>query len=248
VAHPGVCGYPDAASAGAHGTLAAYTGPTTITTAGAVIHDVSITSCLVVTAPNVTFRNVLIACNGQPYLVDNGAIRDGAHAYDTGVMSFDHVTLVCTGNGGTAIGEARIAAVAVDISKCENGFDIDTNISLIDSYLHDLLLDGNAHTDGVQLWPGANNITYRHNTVLAQGDTSAFITGGNNANVVITGNLVDGGAYTIYCAGDIGVMSGNRFGPIGPNHTAPWGHTDNCGNMTSSDNIEDSTGQPALIN
>src|SRR6185369_3159844 len=90
VAHPGACGYPDAVSAGAHGTLAAYTGPTTITTAGTVIHDVSITTCLVVTAPNVTFRNVSIACtNPTPYVVDNGTVRGGQDAYDTGVTSFD---------------------------------------------------------------------------------------------------------------------------------------------------------------
>ena len=247
VADPVRCGYPDATSAGAHGQLAAYTGPTTITVAGAVIHDVAITSCIVVNAPNVTFRNVSIACNGQPYLVDNGVVRGGQDAYDTGLTSFDHVTLVCTGHGGTAIGEARILAVAVDITACENGFDIDDTITLTDSYLHDLLLDGSAHTDGVQVWPGASNIVYRHNTVLAQGDTSAFITGGSNNGYTIVDNLLDGGAYTAYCAGDRGVLSNNRFGPIGPNHTAPWGHTTDCGNMTASGNIEDTTGLPAPI-
>ena len=247
VADPGVCGYPDAVSAGAHGTLAAYTGPTTITTAGTVIHDVAIASCLVVNAPNVVFRNVSIACNGQPYVVDNGVVRGGTDAYDTGVTSFDHVTLICTGHGGTAIGEARIVAVAVDITACENGFDIDTDITLTDSYLHDLLLDSSAHTDGVQVWPGGNNIVYRHNTVLAQGDTSAFITGGSNAVYTIVDNLLDGGAYSVYCSGNHGVLTGNRFGPIGADHTAPWGHTTDCTAMTASGNIEDATGLPAPI-
>jgi hypothetical protein len=246
LADPGRCGYPDAASAGAHGTLAAYTGPTTINTAGLVIHDVSIMSCIVVNAPNVTFRNVRFAAD-CPYVIDTGVKRGGNDAYDVGTTTFDHVTVICTGNSGTAIGEARITALNVDISLCENGFDLDNIITVQDSYIHDLLLNDVAHADGIQVWAGANNVVLRHNTFLVQGDTSAFITGGTDPGLIITDNLLDGGAYTIYCANGTGQLTNNRFGPIGPNHTAPWGHTTDCLNMTRSGNIEDTTGLPALI-
>lgn len=247
LADPGRCGYPDANSAGAHGTLAAYTGPTTITTAGTVISDVSINGCITLMAPNTTFRNVRISCSSGGYAVDTPHNGATGPAYSDGVNSFDHVTIVCTGHGGTAIGEARILAVGVDISGCENGFDLDDTITLADSYIHDLLLDSVAHSDGIQVWAGARNVVLRHNTFLVQGDTSALITGGNNPGLVIADNLLDGGAYTVYCSNNTGNLTNNRFGPIGPNHTAPWGHTTDCGNMTAGGNIEDTTGLPAPI-
>ena len=246
VANPGVCGYPDATTTGAHGTLAPYTGPLNITVAGTVIQDVSITGCVTLMAPNTVFRNVRIAADCS-YLVDTPHNGATGPAYSSGVNSFDHVTLFCTGHGGTAIGEARILALNVDISGCENGFDLDDTITLQDSYIHDLLLDGTAHSDGIQVWAGATHVTLRHNTFLVQGDTSAFITGGLDPGLVIADNLIDGGAFGVYCASGTGELTGNRFGPIGPNHTAPWGHTSDCGNMTASGNIEDTTGLPALI-
>lgn len=198
---------------------------------------------MVITATNVTFRNVRIAADCF-YLFDNGTVRDGRHAYDVGTTTFDHVTLICTGHGGTAIGEARITAIAVDISLCENGFDIDTTLTLTDSYVHDLLLDGSAHTDGVQVCCHGANVVLHHNTMLVQGDTSALIVDGGNPGLAITDNLLDGGAYTIYCMGNTGQLTGNRFGNLGPNHTAPWEHADQCQNMTRSGNVLDADNSP----
>jgi hypothetical protein len=243
-ANPGACGFPDAASTGAHGNLVALTGNMTVSTAGAVVHDVAIAGCVTVTAPNVTFRNVRITCGSGGYIVDNGTVRSAGSAYNTGIMTLDHVTLICSGHGGTAVGEARVHAVAVDISRCENGFDIDTVVTVADSYIHDLLLDPVAHTDGIQVWPGASDITFQHNTVLVVDDNAAFTTGGNNARVAITGNLLDGGSFTVYCAGDAGQLTGNRWGPIFPGTGFPAGYTDRCANMTRTGNVSDVTGLP----
>lgn len=247
LAQPSACGFPDATNTGASGSLVAMSGDMIITSPGAVIHDVAISGCVRVDAPNVTFHNVRITCASGGYSVDNGVVRGGNDAYDTGTTTFDHVTIACPTAGGTAIGEARIHAVAVNLSGCENGFDLDTEIVLEDSYVHDLAKGGTTHSDGIQVWAGATNVVLRHNTMLVVGDTSAFITGGRDPGLVITNNLLDGGAYTIYCAGNTGQLTDNRFGPIFPGTGFPAGHTTDCTSMTASGNVEDATGNPAPI-
>lgn len=248
-AAPGACGFPDATSTGAHGTLATYTGPSTITTPGLTIHDVSITKCLVVTAPNVSFRNVRIACNGQPYLVDNGTVRDGAHAYDVGQMAFDHVTLICTGGAGTAIGEARVIAIAVDISGCENGFDLDTFLDVEDSYIHDMAHGGSLHTDGAQIWPGATNILVRHNSILMCCLDNSTLTIGHDGETPVTAsivsNLLVGGNFIVYCHFGSGELTSNRWGSLhSTDGNAPFGYTADCDGLTRSGNVLDATGAP----
>jgi len=260
VAHPGACGYPDAVSAGAHGTLAAYTGPLTISAAGTVVHDVTIAGCLLITGANTVLRNVVINCQTPGYVVDT----QGA-AFISGETSFDHVTVVCPPamHGGTAFGEQHLIAVAVDISHCENGFDADGDVSVTDSYIHDMFKGDSVapapHTDGIQVWPATSTsgpIVWRHNTVLMHDDNATFTSGSPNdptfghgiqSVLTIVNNLLDGGSYTVYCSGNTGSLTDNRFGPLGANHTAPWEHADSCGNMTSSGNIEDTTGLPAAI-
>ncbi len=253
-AHPGACGFPDAASTGAHGTLAPYTGPLRITTAGTVIADVTINGCVRVDAINVTFRNVRIACGPGPgfYLLDNGVVRGGNDAYDVGTTTLDHVTFDCLGSGATAVGEARITATALDIGGgCENGFDIDRQVSVTDSYIHNLTQSGSFDSDGIQVWPGAGNVVWRHNTVLTCcGDNSAMITGRPDGthpqiNLTIDNNLMTGGNYTVYCQGNTGSLTNNRFGPLASSGATPFGYTSECAGLARSGNVLDTTG--ALI-
>jgi hypothetical protein len=251
VADPGGCGFPDASTTGPRpGTaLNRYTGPTKIVTAGTVIQNVTL-GCLEIDAANVTIRNAVIECDNSSYAVLTGAV-----ANTTGVTTVDHVRLVCTGHGGTAFGDHRMAISFVDISHCENGGDADMNFSITESYIHDMFKGDSVipepHTDGIQVWPGAPNIVFSRNTVLVHDDNSAFTAGppggGPVAQLTIDDNLFDGGSYTAYCSSNAGSLSGNRFGPIGPNHTAPWGHTDSCATMTRTGNIEDATNQPISL-
>jgi hypothetical protein len=248
VADPGACGFPTASTTGppAGVTLANYTGPSRITKAGTRIENVR-TGCLEIAAPDVTIHNAVIQCDNSSYAVSTIGAAD-----TTGMTTVDHVRLVCTGHGGTAFGDNRMAISFVDISRCENGGDADATFSITDSYIHDMF-HGDAvapdpHTDGIQVWPGAPGIVFSRNTVLVRGDNAAFTAGrpegGVVAHLTVEDNLFDGGSYTVYCADNAGSLSGNRFGPIGPNHTAPWGHVDRCATMTRTGNIEDATNQP----
>jgi hypothetical protein len=116
----------------------------------------------------------------------------------------------------------------VEITHCENGFDINQNVLVEDSFIHDLYTDSINHMDGAQFgcghWapgysgsscasgyaPGVLNVTFRHNTIYAisasgQFGTSAIIsnrTPNVDHNVLIEDNLMAGGAYTLYCDQD----------------------------------------------
>lgn len=247
--HPGACGYPDATTAGAHGSLPAYTGALKFTTAGMSVHDVTITGCPVISAQNVTFTNVVIHCNAhQSYVVDTQGAADSG-----GVTTMNHVTVVCGPgmHGGTAFGDNFLVVKAADISGCENGGDADNVFTLTASYIHDMFLGDDVatdpHTDGIQVWPGASNIVFTGNTVLMTGANATFTSGfpaGTVAHLKVEGNLLVGGSYIVYCANNVGTLSNNRFGPTFLGTGYPAGYTSNCGSMTRAGNVADPTGLP----
>jgi hypothetical protein len=261
-AHPGQCGFPDATSTGAHGNLVAYTGSLTFSTTGATIHDVIINGCPVVTARNVAFSNVVINCNShQAYVMETAGAADTG-----GTTTVDHVTVVCGANmhGGTAFGDERMTARAVNISHCENGFDANEYFIVTDSYIHDMFKgDSTApdpHTDGIQVWPATSTsgpILFNHNTVLMVNDNATFTSGSPNdptfghgvqAMLTIDSNLLDGGSFTVYCSGNKGSLSNNRFGPIFPGTGFPAGYTSGCSTMGArSGNIADVSGAPIPV-
>ena len=212
------------------------------------------------TARNVTFTNVVINCNShQSYVMETAGAADTG-----GTTTVDHVTVVCGAgmHGGTAFGDERMTAKAVDISHCENGFDANEYFIVTDSYIHDMFKgDSTApdpHTDGIQVWPATSTsgpILFNHNTVLMVNDNATFTSGSPNdptfghgiqAMLTIDGNLLDGGSFTVYCSGNKGSLSNNRFGPIFPGTGFPAGYTSGCSTMGSrSGNVADVSG--ALI-
>jgi hypothetical protein len=243
VANPARCGFPSASTTGppASVALTAYKGPSTVTTAGTVIQNVTM-GCIEIAASNVTIRNAVITCDNSSY-----AVLTSGSADSTGVTTVDHVRVVCTGHGGTAFGDNRMAISYADVSHCENGGDADNNFSITYSYMHDMFKGDSVapapHTDGIQVWPGAQNIVFSHNTILMWDDNAAFTSGspnGTSAQLTIEYNLLDGGSYTVYCSSNKGSLSFNRFGALGANHTAPWQHADSCQNMSVTGNVDDS--------
>jgi hypothetical protein len=189
--------------------------------------------------------------------------------------------------------------IRVDINGCENGLSFADDLTIEDSYIHDLyndpdvpLPDG-AHADGIQFGighrdtaggaevPGAKDITIQHNTIYAMGwnnaedtfdyGTAAIIS--NHApnldeNVLITQNLLAGGAYTLYCvqSGGAGVnydVIDNHFsnhfttnfpysagaGAVtsDPDNVGFYGPSDSCANETLSGNVLHETGAPITL-
>jgi hypothetical protein len=219
--------FPDAASTGPTGPLTVHSGDLTITSAGAVVENKDIRGCVMVKAAGVVIRNSRVA--GDCFYLINTYQVPGDW------LRVEDVDLVCT-DGGTAIGEERLTALRVDISGCENGFDINGQALIQDSYIHGMLQEGTAgdpHSDGAQLVPGATDVTFRHNhfdmTLMA---TSSIISpSGTNAthDVLVENNLLMGGGYSLYCnqdgAGDNYRVINNRFStkysPTG-GRAAPW--------------------------
>jgi hypothetical protein len=240
------CGFPNSTNTGVQPgvTLDTVNGDVTLSTAGQVYQGHEVHGCITVAAAGVTVRNVKIVgvCN---YSIDTAR----GPAYESGPTTIEHVEIDCQNAGGTtAIGEKHLIVRAVNIHGCENGFDLDGATTISESWIHDLVQSEIAHTDGIQATPGAAGIAVSHTVLDSRGiTTSAVITtvpsAGGNTNVTLTGNLLAGGAYTLYCSdnGSGWAVTGNRFVPGG------YSYATNCENVPVwSGNILDATGAPAL--
>ncbi len=241
-ASPGSCGYPTTATAGvpAGTPLTVINGNYTITTAGAVVEGKDIRGCVDVRAANVTIRNSKVT--GQCFW----AIETGSAG---GTTTIERVEISCINGSGTGIDGPNFKARAVHIHDCENGLEINSNSSIVDSVISAREGTSTAHGDGIQS-QGGSNVVIRHNTMLQVNPvTSAIITNPTQNNGwVVEDNLMGGGAYTLYCPeqGTNFVVRNNRFVPAktGGLYSAAYGLTDACNHagIVWSGNIRDTDG------
>jgi hypothetical protein len=104
----------------------------------------------------------------------------------------------------------------------EDGVYISTTDILVeDNYIHDLdSAGGDPHYDGIQLHGGVtSDVIIRHNSVLVADDHNSAITMGTVQNVLVDGNRLSGGGYTVHVDGRHGrgavsgvAITNNRFG------------------------------------
>ena len=244
---PPTGGYPDASNTGVpSGTnLTAYTGPTNITTANTVIDGKTIGSCITVSASNVTIRNTKISCSNAYRAVQVSG----------GSVTIEDSEIDCKGTNNDGLGNSGYTLRRVDLSGCENGMNVAGNVTVEDSYIHDLTTANGAHTDGAQFNQGASNITFRHNTINTVGSGSGTGTSciimwdeGNpqNSNVLITGNLLIGTkvAFTIYTPRQ-GPLSNVRV-TNNQLRVGVFGYNGGTGSLLTdgSGNVDNATGQP----
>jgi hypothetical protein len=209
---PSSCGYPDGTNTGvpAGTALTVHNGDLEVETAGAVIDRLDIRGCVRVMAADVTIRRSKITC------ADWWAIASFGDEHDGGLLVED-VEVDCRGApASTAIGSSGFTLRRVNLHHCENGVDIDNDVTVEDSYIHDVTEDEDGHADGIQFNNGAD-VVIRHNTIHSAIGTSAIITGkgGPFDRVTIEQNLLGGGIYTLYCPQEPGSVSfrvlDNRF-------------------------------------
>jgi hypothetical protein len=250
-------GFPDSSNTGVPGgtALTAYTGSSTISTPNTVIVGKTM-GCIRVTAPGVVIRNSRISCNnGYAVSVDD-------KLSSSTLLTIEDSEIDCGNSNATAIGDADVTARRMNIHGCENGLDVNQNITLEDSYIHDLYNGGGAHMDGVQLsfghWNGSSypccalNVTIRHNTIYAVDSggslgTSAIISNqSGDANILITNNLLAGGAYTLYCEqaakGTNYQVMNNSFSRKFSSKVGAYGPSTGCSDETQSGNVYLETG------
>lgn len=107
---------------------------------------------------------------------------------------------------GIAAHDATISRV--DIHDFENGLAVSSNVTVEDSYIHDLYYGPGAHVDGIEWGSSGSNTTIDHNRIEIGGDTGTVnITpyGGGSANDnTVSNNLFSGGTYSLYIRGDGG--------------------------------------------
>jgi hypothetical protein len=153
---PPSTGFPDASNTGVPaGITLSPSGGMTISTAGTVVDARDISGPVVVNAPNVTIRNSRIRATSY-WAIDNNST--GLLIQDSEI---DGLRL-----SNTCIGSSNLIVRRVNIHGCENGFNVNPgNMTVEDSYIHDLTTGNGAHTDGAQFGRGAHDITFRHNTI-----------------------------------------------------------------------------------
>jgi hypothetical protein len=195
--NPALFGMPDATTTGPQAgvTLTPYTGPTTITTPGAVIQNVIINGELTVDAANVTIRNCIIQTNdwwgvngdqATNLTVENCKII-GGNLTNSGILG-----------SGTFVGN--------DISNVGIGIQLTDGASTVSgNYVHDLFYgNGAPHYDGVVALGGQNHVVIENNTIWApdeNGTAAVFIDNdfGSVNDVVVKNNLMFGDpAYTVH--------------------------------------------------
>jgi hypothetical protein len=238
-----VAAWPDASNTGvpAGVTLTVMSGDQTFSTPNQVIDARDINGCVSVTAPGVHITRSKIRCasfevvqhgdRGVQDVTPSGCGPPPALVACTWVpLAISDSEIWCTsGTGGTAVGDTNVTLDRVNIHGCENGFDADQWVTVQNSWIHDLLGDV-GHTDGLQMAHYLNGcatsacevsharfVDVIHNRIEAIAGTSAIISNpSGDSDVTIRGNLLTGGAYTLYCpysgvAGPNWFARDNRF-------------------------------------
>jgi hypothetical protein len=174
-----------------------------------------------------------------------------AERYTGGDALVQDVEIDCLTSDATAIGSYGLTVVRVNIHGCENGLDIDNTTTVRDSYIHNPHSTAENHADGIQLNPGGH-IAITHNTIFAAKGTSAIHTPpSGNSNVLVSGNLMAGGAYTLYCPRDSSTnfrVTDNRFSTLVSPKGGEYGPWTDCTKVAAvTNNVWDATLQAVKV-
>lgn len=243
---PSLCGFPDVTNTGVpSGTaLTPKSGGMTVTVAGTVVNAIDLAGTLNINASNVTVQNSLVTAGA------NFGIHLAAGV--TGVKVTD-VTIVGTTGCQVGMNAGEFAALRVNVSGCEDGFQVSAGTSITDSYIHDLRYTATSHNDGIQVFDG-NGQKFVHNTIIdaaQRGNAAIFLQpySGPITNATISDNLLDGAGYTVKVEKSSGVVIARNI--LGPHFR--WGWISSGGSTrfpnpikpTLTGNVFDATGLPA---
>jgi hypothetical protein len=198
---------------------------------GGTWQNLNVKGCIVIlTSAPVTLRNVQVSGTGKNCF---GGMIGNDSAPHNGALVLDHVTSLCSDGYGHGFWINNAVATAVKTIGCENGFELNENTVVQDSYISAREATSDGHGDGIQS-QGGNNVRIRHNTFASVNPvTSSIITNPTRNNGwIVEENLLSSGSYTIYCSkqGTGWIVRNNRFFPArtGDPHSASGGLTDGC--------------------
>ena len=220
-------------------------GSLTVTEKNQVLNGLDIDGPVIIDVDGAVIRNSRIRGTGPTgVLVRSGSVRierTEISGFANGI-SGDH----WTANG-------------VDIhSTTEDGVKLGNGVTLENSWIHDLNPSTGAHADGAQMQAGLVDVAIKGNSIdlstTREANSAIFLApdmGPDSAGpVLISGNWVDGGNYTLYVVdGDHGkyvvsniTVSDNKFG-----RSHQYGPASITVPITQSGNVWTDTGEPIVL-
>lgn len=218
------------------GTKLTPSGPLNIWQAGTVVDGLDVAGCVNVRASDVTIRNTRIRCDRPPSGV---AVLQGGGARN---LVLESVEVDGRGTSEVCVGWSGYTLRKVDLHGCADGARFGHQVTVEDSWVHDLARIGTLHPDALQTTSGTD-VVIRHNTLDARSASGSF---GNAAlmlgtelgsksleRVLVERNFLDGGNYALNVRGDITAEAitvrdntfgdHTRFGPVITPASVPLG-------------------------
>lgn len=189
-------GFPDASNTGVpSGVDLQKSGSIKVTKAGTVVDLKDVSGQITVAADNVTIRRTRVRTNGAKYAVQVKSGVNGTVVEDVDLIGTDN-------NASVGIVYGNYTIRRADIRGFVDGPRLGSNTVVQDSYVHDTRKFSGTHNDAVQAL-GGTNIKLIGNTLEGpyRQSTSAALLSANWSplrNVVIRGNKLSGGGYTLY--------------------------------------------------
>lgn len=161
-----------------------------ITTPGAVVEGLQCSGPISVEAPDVTIRNVIVHGDG-PCAIWNRS---------TGLVIED--CEIVGGENGVGFGDYVLRRSLVH-GQYGDGLKVSSDTTVEDTMVYDLRPAAGAHADGMQMQDGAQRLTIRRNWVESASNAALFLAPDLGPSgpgpVLVDGNMLDGGNYTLYC-------------------------------------------------
>jgi hypothetical protein len=111
------------------------------------------------------------------------------------------------------IGQTEFSCIRCNIHGTAKGAKADQNVTVQDSYLHDLSNDGSTHTENFFYDGGAGNIVVKHNWMKANASYSTAAVSFNNdwpgTNALVDSNYLEGNGGADFTGGAMGKANPN---------------------------------------
>lgn len=194
--------------------LAPYTGPTTITTAGATVDSVSFVGNLIVAAPNVSLTNSCFSGHGNAVIqvspgADNTAIDHVRMTRDDPTAKLSYDIYLQDGSGSANISRSDIEGAMHGINEAVGGQGHPVQIGL--NYIKPALTDPGDHVDGIICNGGCYDLTIEGNSIENPNNQTSSIALFDNGyrcgpmiplcpshGIKVLYNVLNGGGWCLY--------------------------------------------------
>ena len=182
---------------------------------GYVLENTEVRGCITLStrANDVTIRNVRVKASCSHLILN-----------DAGAVGLEIVDSELDGNNSaasdSAIAGRNYTLERVDIHGTADGIKAGSDVSVQNSYIHDLYIANDSHNDALQALDADGLVVHHNSAIVRDGATSCVILSQNAnsewqmRNVDISRNLFAGGAYVIYGGYQTGADDPSRISAV----------------------------------